>query len=296
MLRSCLAMLTLCTALSANDNQWALKDPDKGWSDADLVARYHRNSELQRQWAWRALGAYRFDGTERVLDFGCGDGKLSAQISSIVPRGSVMGVDLSEFMVAFAGRMFPKQDFPNLDYLRVASTDFSGVELAGDVDLVVSFCVFHLVPDPVTVLKNVGRHMKEGASLVMTTPVFEGNKFFEVALAELQQRGWPLPPRSDAEEGFGMHSPEQIRRTLQAAGLKPQNVELVPSSTVFIDKADFKDWCIGTVTANWNIPRDQEDDFFDKVLERYLSVMPEAQGAAGTLRFACDRIDVLATR
>jgi len=41
---------------------------------------------------------------ERVLDLGCGSGWLSRQVASLVPQGSVLGVDVSDAMVRRAGR------------------------------------------------------------------------------------------------------------------------------------------------------------------------------------------------
>lgn len=77
--------------------------------------QYLHHSELQKQWACRLLGQYHFTGKERVLDFGSGDGKISAQISYYVPKGSVTGVDLSESMVELASLGFPSAYYPNPD-------------------------------------------------------------------------------------------------------------------------------------------------------------------------------------
>jgi ubiquinone/menaquinone biosynthesis C-methylase UbiE len=41
---------------------------------------------------------------ERVLDLGCGSGWLSRQVAALVPRGSVLGVDVSDEMVRRAER------------------------------------------------------------------------------------------------------------------------------------------------------------------------------------------------
>ena len=49
-----------------------------------------------------ALLRGRLRGVERVLDVGCGNGKVTREIATLVPRGSVVGVDASAKMVEFA--------------------------------------------------------------------------------------------------------------------------------------------------------------------------------------------------
>src|SRR5437016_4520222 len=99
---------TFLLAASLSCQNWALQDANAGWNSRELVTLYYHNSELQTQWAWRALCKYHFQGNERVLDFGSGDGKLSALISCMVPQGSVTGIDLSKEMTVYASQMFPQ--------------------------------------------------------------------------------------------------------------------------------------------------------------------------------------------
>jgi trans-aconitate 2-methyltransferase len=48
-------------------------------------------------------------GDEHVLDVGCGDGKVTAEIARAVPRGSATGVDASPEMIAFAQKPFRRE-------------------------------------------------------------------------------------------------------------------------------------------------------------------------------------------
>jgi trans-aconitate 2-methyltransferase len=41
------------------------------------------------------------EGAKRVLDIGCGDGKITTEIAARDPRGSVLGDDPSQNMIAF---------------------------------------------------------------------------------------------------------------------------------------------------------------------------------------------------
>lgn len=67
-----------------------------------VLAEYARHSSLQEAMAAEALKRLEFNGDERVLDIGCGDGRLSARIADRLADGSVLGVDASADMIAFA--------------------------------------------------------------------------------------------------------------------------------------------------------------------------------------------------
>ena len=56
--------------------------------------------------AQEVLALLDLNGSERILDVGCGEGKITAEIASRVPRGLVVGVDPSHDMIGFAKKHF----------------------------------------------------------------------------------------------------------------------------------------------------------------------------------------------
>ena len=76
------------------------------------------------------------EGAERILDVGCGDGKITAEIAARVPRGSALGVDPSRDMIAFASSRFGSTTLANL---RFAAADVRRLPYRDEFDLVVSF-------------------------------------------------------------------------------------------------------------------------------------------------------------
>ena len=75
---------------------------------------YEKSSSAQQKWAQELLSKISIRGDERILDIGCGDGKITAEIALLVPRGSVMGLDNSVEMLGFARSRFPPLSQPNL--------------------------------------------------------------------------------------------------------------------------------------------------------------------------------------
>lgn len=72
------------------------------WTGRD----YHQVSGMQQTLALECLEGIELRETEHVLDVGCGDGKITAEIAARVPGGSVLGVDRSRDMIAFANEQF----------------------------------------------------------------------------------------------------------------------------------------------------------------------------------------------
>src|SRR4051794_29942956 len=96
---------------------------------------YERESSLQRWLAERSLRGLVLDGAERVLDVGCGNGRITAEIASRLARGSIVGVDASANMIDFAREHYAGTH-ANLE-LRVA--DAAQLSFREEFDLVVSF-------------------------------------------------------------------------------------------------------------------------------------------------------------
>src|SRR5690242_11602792 len=60
---------------------------------------YDRISGPQFRWGKRVLERVSLLGHERVLDAGCGTGKLTAELLETLPQGRVTGLDLSRNML-----------------------------------------------------------------------------------------------------------------------------------------------------------------------------------------------------
>lgn len=111
--------------------------------------RYHELSDPQFAWGLRVLERVELRGDERVLDAGCGTGRLTAVLRSRVPQGRVTALDLSERMVGVARgtlRAAPSSAHapPPVDVL---CADLLALPFARSFDLVFSTATFHWVLD-----------------------------------------------------------------------------------------------------------------------------------------------------
>src|SRR5207253_9490301 len=100
-------------------NEWSPSGRSGSWRKCMTewnAAEYARISGLQAAMAKEVLALLDLEGSERVLDIGCGDGRITAEIAAGVPRGSVLGVDPSHAMIAFASSHFALPIRPNLRF------------------------------------------------------------------------------------------------------------------------------------------------------------------------------------
>jgi trans-aconitate 2-methyltransferase len=116
------------------------------------AAAYSRISALQRWQAEKSLAALQLEGGERVLDVGCGNGVITAQLAARLARGAVVGVDASHQMIDFAAETFPRGAHPNLTF-RVA--DAARLAFVDEFDLIVSFNCLHWVRDQAAALRGI---------------------------------------------------------------------------------------------------------------------------------------------
>jgi ubiquinone/menaquinone biosynthesis C-methylase UbiE len=67
---------------------------------------YSNFSSGQQKWGRELISKLSLKENDTVLDIGCGDGKITAEIAEQVPAGSVKGIDNSESMIKLASEKF----------------------------------------------------------------------------------------------------------------------------------------------------------------------------------------------
>jgi len=120
--------------------------------------KYEKASDHQKEWGTRLIAELNLSGSERVLDLGCGDGTITAQIACLLPEGEVVGIDASEGMLETA---LPKERY-NLNFRRLDINDLDFVE---QFDVVFSNATLHWVKDHKRLLRNVRRSLRPGGLL-----------------------------------------------------------------------------------------------------------------------------------
>jgi trans-aconitate methyltransferase len=228
---------------------------------------YSERNSLQRWLAEEHLAKLELDGTERVLDIGCGDGRITAEIAQRLERGSVLGIDASTHMIDFARARFARPEHPNLAF---AAGDAAALPYRGEFDLVVSFNALHWVRDQKAALRGIRAALKPtGRAFLEFVP--EGpRKCLEDVIEDTRRaRRWAscfighTPPYIHV-------TPEEYRRLALDSGLYVERLRRELKTWDFGSRQGFVDWAEVTfVEWTGRIPEPKRLAFIDDVLDRY---------------------------
>ena len=163
---------------------------------------------------------------ERVMDIGCGCGQSTMELAARVgPSGAVIGIDISEPMLAVArGRPAPAASPPPSFRQADAQAEDLG---QGAFDAAFSRFGVMFFADPVAAFANIRRALKPGGRLgfVCWRPLLENSWMLEPMLAALPYLP-PLPPPDPTAPGpFAFADAERVRGILAGAGFSAVRIE-----------------------------------------------------------------------
>ena len=124
---------------------------------------YDRVADPMTRWGTAVLDRLPLDGDERVLDAGCGSGRVTERLAERLPRGRVVALDGSPAMVDAARDRLARFG----DRIEYVVADL-GAPLPIDepVDAVLSTATFHWVPDHDALFANLAAVIRPGGWLV----------------------------------------------------------------------------------------------------------------------------------
>jgi trans-aconitate 2-methyltransferase len=248
-----------------------------------LANDYHNQSGLQKAMAEEQLGLLSLDGAERILDLGCGDGKITAEIATRVPQGSVLGVDPSRDMVAFASSHFGPPTWVNL---RFEVADARSLSYRDEFDLVVSFNALHWVPEQRLALQSIRAALKPDARAILRFVSQGRRKCLEDVIEEVRQR----PQWADYFPGFRkpyVHfTPEEYRALADGCGFRVLELRVQDKAWDFKSREGFL--AFGRATfVEWTrcLPEGKWEAFIVEVLDDYRAVAADSPADVNTFKF-----------
>ena len=117
------------------------------------AGKYRQSASHQTEWGAKLIAELNLRGDERILDLGCGDGVVTAQLAELVPSGEVVGIDSSQNMIAAAQSLASTR----LSFRRL---DINDLDYDAEFDLIFSNAALHWVKDHSRLLNNVRRAMR----------------------------------------------------------------------------------------------------------------------------------------
>ncbi len=245
------------------------------WDSRD----YELHSRVQQGWARELLGKLSLRGTERLLDIGCGDGKVTAEIAGLLGEGRVIGIDSSESMIALATARYPPADHNNLSFRLM---DAVTMHFDGLFDVVFSNAALHWVKDHRPVVRSISSCLEPGGRILLQMGG-QGNARAVVGVLD-RLLGLPKYERYFAgfEFPYGFHGIEYYQDLLAESGFVNCRVELIDKDMVHDGVEGLKGWIRTTwLPYTGRLDNLTRDEFIEELAERYLEQVPlDAQGRA----------------
>lgn len=122
---------------------------------------YHRVSDPQVSWGRAVLARLALRGDERVVDLGCGTGRLTRELAARLPDGVLVALDASRRMLDQAVAHLAGISPP----VRLVEARLPHIPLSGWADVVFSTATFHWVRDHPALFSNILTALTPGGLL-----------------------------------------------------------------------------------------------------------------------------------
>jgi trans-aconitate 2-methyltransferase len=247
----------------------AMKEENKfTWNAKD----YAKHSSTQQAWARELIAKLNLCGHESVLDIGCGDGKVTAEIAGYVPDGSVVGVDNSKEMIELASANFTKDKYPNLSF---QVTDAGKLSFQEKFDVVFSNAALHWIKDHRPVIAGIQKALKPGGRILLQMGGKGNAESILSILEEMMSESEWSKYFSGFAFSYGFYEPEEYMAWISEAGLNPIRIELIPKIMPY----DKRDGLAGWFRTTWlpyleQVPEERREEFITRLIDKYIEKHP----------------------
>lgn len=237
------------------------------------AGEYLKASSEQQKWAAELVEKLGLKGNENVLDIGCGDGRITAEIARRLPAGYALGVDSSENMIAFARQRYEPEKHSNLKF---QIEDARTLPFQNEFDVVFSNAALHWAREPLPVLKAISNALKPDGGRALLQMGGKGNArtVLEVLNRIVETERW-REFFTNFNFSFGFYDSSEYQNLLKEVGLQPIRVELIPKDMTHDGAAGLTQW----IAATWlpfieRVPKEKREQFVAEFVASYVEKHP----------------------
>ena len=238
---------------------------------------YEKHSQGQQKWARELIEKISLEGTENVLDLGCGDGKVTAEISKLVSNGSIIGVDNSAGMIKLARDKHSTAIYPNLSFQEM---DAGNLKFNDRFDLIFSNAALHWVKDQKPVIKGMFKCLKPGGRVLIQMGGKGNASGIVEVLSELQTEKKLYSYFNGFNFPFYFPGTNEYEALLLDCGFTLNRIELLPKKKDHAGIEALKGW----IRTTWlpyteRVPEEEREKFIDIVSKKYIeNYSPNSKG------------------
>jgi trans-aconitate 2-methyltransferase len=219
---------------------------------------YDAVASPQARWGAAVLDRLALRGDERVLDAGCGSGRVTELLAERLPHGRVVALDGSPAMVDEARRRLARFG----DRVEYVVADLAEpLPIEAPVDAILSTATFHWIHDQAALYRHLAAVIRPGGQLVAQYGGGANTASVRAVLATIGD-GWT------GDVFFAW--PDETRRWVEAAGFEDVRVWLHDEPTPFEPGEPFKAF-LRTVILGAHLgrlPEAEREPFVEEVAAR----------------------------
>lgn len=247
------------------------------------ASEYQSISRLQEANAAEQLSRLTVGESDRVLDIGCGNGKITAVIASRIPQGSVLGVDASQNMIRFAQKHYGAPIQPNLHF---ELGDARSLTYHHEFDQIVSFNALHWIPEQDAVLRSIRTALNPKGQALLRFVSAGSRQSIEDVIEEVCQLPHWRPYFQHRSKPYFHPTPEAYCTLAEQNGLQVLRIQVEDKSWDFQTRSAFFAYCQVTL-AEWTqfLPEQEWATFITNILDRYQLIAADHSTENNTFKF-----------
>jgi len=253
---------------------------------------YEKNSQAQQKWARELIANLKLTGSENILDLGCGDGKVTAELARLVADGSVVGADNSRQMIELAKEKYSPNQYSNLSFQVM---DASALSFESCFDVVFSNAALHWVKNHQPVIAGLYKSLRGGGKILLRMGGKGDAAGIISTMNDVKAAAKWAQYFTEFEFPFTFLGVDDYQALLKEAGFSINRVELIPKDMTHDGKSGLEGW----IRTTWlpyteRIPTENREMFIEEVSANYLAKVP--LDAAGKAHVAMVMIEVEAEK
>jgi ubiquinone/menaquinone biosynthesis C-methylase UbiE len=230
---------------------------------------YKNNSKLQQFFSSELIKKFiiespHFKNSHRILDIGCGDGKITRNLADLVPKGQVIGTDISEKMIDFCIKENLSSPKNNLGYMLM---DAEKNIFQYQFDIITSFFCLHWVQNLNKALIGIKNALANHGRTIILIPLKHELHDIIEQIASTQK--WSTYFKDFTNPRVFL-TPEQYSKLFDISGLEKQIFSVENMAYTFHTKQELMSFMGAAIPHMKVIPKLRHEEFLDETVSHFL--------------------------
>ncbi len=226
--------------------------------------KYSKNNNLQYGFAMRILSQANICPSDRILDLGCGDGRITCELAKLACDGSVIGTDISEKMIEHANSTYAAQG-----NLRFMAMDTSKNIFKRQFDVITSFNSLHWVKDQKNALRGITEAATQDAKIVLL--LSHRKSYYHFTLDTLCSSSTWSTYFQNYSNPRSFFTKDQYAELLSSSGLGVILLKETEMIYEFSSIAELKSFLSASMANIKQIPEHLKEDFLEDFCVEFLN-------------------------